>query len=80
MKSIDFCDIAPCNLGVDRRFRGADGLYYQGDESFVYFESTRRGISDVCYFYIRRHENLKSHVIYMRYIFSLSLSVSPPPR
>jgi hypothetical protein len=31
MKSITFWDIAQCSLGVDRRFRGVDFLYHQGD-------------------------------------------------
>jgi hypothetical protein len=31
MKIIAFWDIAPCNLGVDRRLRGAYCLHHQGD-------------------------------------------------
>jgi hypothetical protein len=31
MKIGAFLDIAPCNLGVDRRFRGVHCLHHQGD-------------------------------------------------
>jgi hypothetical protein len=35
-----FWDIAPCSLvEVDRRFRGAYCLHYQGDETLGFFDS-----------------------------------------
>jgi hypothetical protein len=58
-----FWDIAPCSLGVDRRFRGVYCLHHQRDETSVYSNGiTRCYIPEGSNLHTRRHENLKSHV------------------
>jgi hypothetical protein len=37
-----FWDVAPCNLGVDRSFRGAFCLHHQGDDPSQYAPLKRR--------------------------------------
>jgi hypothetical protein len=57
-----FWDIAPCSLGVDRHFRGANYLdAVRTSETSIYSETTQRYIPEGCHLYTRRRENLKSH-------------------
>jgi hypothetical protein len=70
-----FCDVLPCKIIVDRRFRGTCCLHHRGDvmialmmeaartsETSVDNYFTRQYISeDKSELHIRRRENLKSH-------------------
>jgi hypothetical protein len=65
--------IAPCSLGVHRRFRGAYCPHHQGDDSLimeavrasetsVYFSETiRRYVTEISNLHTRRRENLSYH-------------------
>jgi hypothetical protein len=56
-----FWDIAPCSLGVDRRFNGVYCIRRQGD--VFSNENTRRYIPENSRHHIRLRESLKSHVL-----------------
>jgi hypothetical protein len=66
--------MALCSLGVDRRFRGAYCFHYQGDETSIYSETTRRYIAEGCHPHARRRENLKSltDICFIQQTFSFS--------
>jgi hypothetical protein len=63
MFRVVFCDILPCKMIVDRRFRGMEVL--RTSETSVDNQFTRQYIpEDNSKHHTRRRENLKSHKIY----------------
>jgi hypothetical protein len=68
MKMRAFCDIAPCSLRVDWRFRGVYYLHHHGDDSCisymsVYSETTWSYIPEGSHLHTRCCEDLKSHIL-----------------
>jgi hypothetical protein len=83
------CDIAPCSLGIYRRFRGVYCLHHEGDyhpddevctsETSVYSETTWRYIREGSHLHSRRYENLKPHIIIIIIWLYSPIRARPPP-